>query len=52
MEEDDNLQDAILSLHHATIITLSSTPSIKIIESKKGSSYSSNGTYLNKQTYH
>ena len=42
MDEDNELQNAILSLHHASIITLGSTPSIKIIESKKGSSYISN----------
>lgn len=36
MEDDNNLQDAILSLHHAYMITLDSTPSVKIIENQLG----------------
>ena len=36
MEDDDELQDAILSLHHSYMLTLDSTPSTKIIENQKG----------------
>jgi len=36
MEDDDKLQDAILSLHHACMLTLSSTPAYKIIENHNG----------------
>ncbi len=36
MEEDQELQDAILSVHHACIHTLSSTDAFKIIENHNG----------------
>ena len=36
MEEDDDLQDLVLSLHHAYMITFDSTPVIKIIENHDG----------------
>lgn len=36
MEDDQDLQDAILSVHHACIHTLSSTGAYKIIENHKG----------------
>lgn len=36
MEEDKKLQDAILSLHHACMHTLTATPAFKIIENHKG----------------
>lgn len=36
MEDDNKLQDAILSLHHAYMLTLESTSSVKIIENQKG----------------
>jgi hypothetical protein len=39
MEDDDDLQDAILSVHHACIHTLSSTPAFKIIENQNGRAY-------------
>jgi len=32
LEDDDKLQDAVLSIHHAAIQTLSATPAVKIIE--------------------
>lgn len=38
MEESDSLQDAILSLHHAYMITFSCTKAVKIIENNKGKS--------------
>lgn len=39
MLEDDNiLQDKVLSLHHACMITFASTPCIKIIENQNGKS--------------
>lgn len=36
IEDDDELQDKVLSAHHAYMITLDSTPSIKIIENQNG----------------
>lgn len=39
MEDDDKLQDAILSVHHSYMITLDSTPAIKIIENQEQKSY-------------
>ncbi|MFW9873094.1 MAG: hypothetical protein ACFFG0_08345 [Candidatus Thorarchaeota archaeon] len=39
MEDDDEFQDAILTLHHACVHTLSSTPALKIIENHLGKAY-------------
>lgn len=36
LEDDDKLQDAVLSVHHAYMLTLSGTDCIKIIESNNG----------------
>jgi len=36
LEDDDELQDNILSAHHAYMLTFSSTPSIKIVENQNG----------------
>jgi len=36
IEADQNLQDTILSLHHACIHTLTRTPAIKLIENQNG----------------
>ncbi|HRS15879.1 MAG TPA: hypothetical protein P5234_06450 [Thermoanaerobaculaceae bacterium] len=36
MEDDNDLQDAILSVHHACIHTLTGTPATKIIENHQG----------------
>lgn len=36
LEEDDGLQDAVLSVHHAYMHTLGMTPSVKIIENHLG----------------
>lgn len=36
LEEDQELQDAVLSVHHACMHTLSSTPIMKIIENQNG----------------
>jgi hypothetical protein len=36
LEDDDKLQDAVLSVHHACIQTLSSTPAVKIVENQDG----------------
>lgn len=38
MEDDNKLQDAILSLHHATMFTFESTTAVKIIENQEGNS--------------
>ena len=39
MEDDQELQDAILTLHHACVHTLSSTAALKIIENHLGKAY-------------
>ena len=39
LEDDMELQDAVLSVHHACIHTLSSTPASKIIENHLGRAY-------------
>lgn len=39
MEDDSNLQEAILSLHHAFMITMDMTPVVKIIENQEGKSF-------------
>ncbi len=36
LEDSQQLQDAVLSLHHACVHTLASTPAFKIIENHKG----------------
>ena len=36
LEDDDQLQDAVLSVHHATMHTFSGTPAHKIIENHRG----------------
>jgi ATP-dependent protease ClpP protease subunit len=36
IEDDDELQDCVLSVHHACIQTLSQTPAIKIIQNHEG----------------
>ena len=39
LEADQALQDAVLSVHHAAILTLNMTPAIKIIENDAGIAY-------------
>jgi len=39
LEEDDELQDAVLSVHHACIHTLSGTPAFKLIENHNGAAF-------------
>ena len=36
LEDNQDLQDAVLSLHHACMLTFSATPAIKMIENHKG----------------
>jgi len=36
LEDDHDLQDAVLSVHHATMHTFSGTPATKIIENQHG----------------
>lgn len=43
MEEDNEFQDAILSLHHAYMLTLGSTDVIKIIENQNGKAVINHG---------
>ncbi len=38
-EESQELQDAVLSVHHATVLTLSSTGAYKIIENQNGTAF-------------
>ena len=37
LESDDDLQDAVLSVHHSTLLTFSFTSAVKIIENQEGS---------------
>ena len=39
LENDDILQDLVLSVHHAYVITFDSTPAVKIIENQEGKSF-------------
>jgi len=39
LEEDDQLQDAVLSVHHACMLTFSATPAVKIIENHIGGAF-------------
>lgn len=39
LENDPNLQDAVLSAYHAASLTLTSTPVVKIIENHKGAAW-------------
>lgn len=39
LEDDQTLQDAVLSLHHANVLTVTNTTAVKIIENHLGKSY-------------
>lgn len=39
MEEDQELQDAVLSVHHASALTIANTTAVKITENQDGKSY-------------
>jgi hypothetical protein len=39
LEDDQDLQDAVLSVHHATIHTLTATPAVKLIENQNGKAF-------------
>ena len=39
LEEDQKLQDLVLTVHHSTMITLQSTSCYKIVENDKGKAY-------------
>jgi hypothetical protein len=39
LESSDELQDAVLSVHHAMMHTFAQTPAVKIIENHKGAAY-------------
>lgn len=39
LERDQGLQDAVLNLHHACMLTLSQTPAYKIIENQNGTAF-------------
>lgn len=36
LEDDDDFQDLVLSVHHATVLTFSNTPAVKIVENDRG----------------
>ncbi len=46
LEEEHKLQDAVLSVHHATMHTFSGTPSLKIIENHRGRTWATLGGQL------
>ena len=39
IEDDPDLQDLVLSVHHSTILTITSTAAVKIIENNEGKSH-------------
>lgn len=39
LEKDPQLQDAVLSLHHACVLTFEQTPAVKIIENDMGKAH-------------
>lgn len=39
LEEDNELQDLVLSIHHAFMLTFSNTPAIKIVENHQGTAH-------------
>lgn len=39
LESDPKLQDLVLSVHHASVITLQASPAVKLIENQAGRSY-------------
>jgi hypothetical protein len=39
IEDDDTLQDLILTVHHAYMVTLMNTPALKIIENQNGAAF-------------
>jgi hypothetical protein len=39
LEDDQDLQDAVLSVHHACIHTLGATPAFKLIENHEGKAF-------------
>lgn len=39
LEDDQQLQDAVLSLHHACMLTFHTTPATKLIENHKGTTF-------------
>ena len=42
LESDNELQDAVLSVHHACIIMLANTAAAKIIENQNGTAFIKN----------
>ncbi len=48
LEEDDQLQDIVLSIHHACIQTLTATPAVKIIENQRGVAFISSAQIVGK----
>ncbi len=39
LESDQDLQEAVLTVHHACVLTLAETSAVKIIENQKGAAY-------------
>jgi len=46
LEDNDDLQEAVLSVHHACIQTLTSTPAYKIIENHRGVAFILSGQQM------
>lgn len=46
LESDDGLQDAVLSVHHATALTFGATPAAKIIENHRGRAWMTIGQQI------
>jgi hypothetical protein len=42
LEDDGRLQDAVLTVHHAFMVTLSNTPAAKIVENHNGAAFVKN----------
>jgi hypothetical protein len=51
LEADHEVQDGVLSVHHAYIQTLAATPAVKIIENHLGIAYMSNATGPSQSAY-
>jgi hypothetical protein len=46
LEDDQDLQEAVLSVHHSAIITLNMTPAVKIIENHQGIAFISSAQQM------
>jgi hypothetical protein len=49
LEEDDDLQEAVLTVHHACLHTMSGTPTIKLIENHNGQTFAQQVQFVVRQ---